>query len=603
MNTEKIAQEKLDRADITDLELLSYDIPELKTNEICTQNDFYYNAQVLKDYCNLKSDYQIKAALEHATYMGSDYYWDADINHNLPAVIMQGIMRKAILEKVTDKEIFSIGTYIQYAKPFYAKEKFNKIKKELGKTLLVFPMHSTHWVNLEFNIKDFIDEIKRISKDFDTVMICMYWKDILKNAHSPYQKEGFKIVSAGHIYNKNFLPRLRTIIELSDLVCSNDVGSYVGQAIALNRPVYLYKQDYSFNSTNKEMDDGSEYDLRLKDKNYIDNFKVFSKYSLEITKEQREFANYLWGVDIKLTPEEMVEYFQKLDMEYDKFLAENKRFKLIKKEKQGDKRKITILGFIKLSYKKKQKKYQSEVVGYRGNYSSWDKALKECKGYSAQNILDKTLESTLKVKNGEAVFERDTYIFDEIQYSYPLLASLFKVAVENNNELDVVDFGGALGSHYFQNKDFLKPIKINSWTVVEQEHYIDIGNEKIADGILNFKKTIEEVENSNVLILSSCIQYLPKPYEWLEKLINHGVKYIIVDRTAFSTENRNRLTIESVKEPIYDATYPAWFLNEKDFLAKFEKDYNKILDFESTIDKVNEIPSVYKGFLFKKKDL
>ena len=356
MNTEKIAQEKLDRADITNLELLSYDIPELKTNEICTQNDFYYNAQVLKDYCNLKSDYQIKAALEHATYMGSDYYWEADVNHNLPAVIMQGTMRKAILEKVTNKEIFSIGTYIQYAKPFYDKEKFNKIKKELGKTLLVFPMHSTHWVNLEFNIKDFIDEIKRISKDFDTVMICMYWKDILKNAHSPYQKEGFKIVSAGHIYNKNFLPRLRTIIELSDLVCSNDVGSYVGQAIALNRPVYLYKQDYSFNSTNKEMDDGSEYDLRLKDKNYIDNFKVFSKYSLEITNEQREFTNYLWGVDIKLTPEEMIEYFKKLDIEYDKFLAENKRFKFIKKEKQGDKRKITILGFIKISYKKKQKK-------------------------------------------------------------------------------------------------------------------------------------------------------------------------------------------------------------------------------------------------------
>ena len=193
---------------------------------------------------------------------------------------------------------------------------------------------------------------------------------------------------------------------------------------------------------------------------------------------------------------------------------------LIKKEKFGNKRKITLFGFIKFSYKMqtKEKIHQKkkESILFLGDYACWEEASAKCKGYYAQNILDKTLESVLKVKNGEAVFERDSFIFDKIQYSYPLLSCLFKVAVENNNELNVLDFGGALGSHYFQNKDILKPIKINSWTVVEQPHYVEAGNEKIADGILNFKYDIDEVEKANTLLLSCvlmavCGAYCMKP--------------------------------------------------------------------------------------------
>lgn len=216
-------------------------------------------------------------------------------------------------------------------------------------------------------------------------------------------------------------------------------------------------------------------------------------------------------------------------------------------------------------------------------------------------ILEKTLDSVMKVKNKEAVFERDSFIFDKIQYSYPLLVGLYKVATECHNMLKVVDFGGALGTHYFQNKDFLNPITIKKWSVVEQEHYINVGNKKIADGILEFKKTIDEVEDANVLILSGVLQYLPNPYEWIDKFINKKYPYILIDRTAFSKENRNRLTLQKVPPVIYDASYPAWFFDETEFLKKFQNQYDILLDFENNIDVVHEIPSVYKGFLFKRK--
>lgn len=260
------------------------------------------------------------------------------------------------------------------------------------------------------------------------------------------------------------------------------------------------------------------------------------------------------------------------------------------------------MAFFNFLKKVNRKTKNEQKYGFFGDYSSWQEVEKLCKGYSDKSILQKTLESTLKVKNGEAVFERDSFIFDKIQYSCGLLASLLKVAVENDNKLKVLDFGGALGSHYFQNKKFLQPIKIEKWTVIEQKHYVDMGKERIADGVLNFAYSIEDVHDADVLILSCVLQYLPDPYEWLEKFISRKVPYIIFDRTAFSTEGCDRLTLQKVPPEIYDAQYPAWFLDKSKVFSMIQKKYELIAEFQDTIDLVKEIPSEYKGALFKLKN-
>jgi putative methyltransferase (TIGR04325 family) len=220
-------------------------------------------------------------------------------------------------------------------------------------------------------------------------------------------------------------------------------------------------------------------------------------------------------------------------------------------------------------------------------------------GYEQSNILEVTLASTLKVKNGEAIFEIDSYIFDDIQYSFGTLTSLLKVAIENKNSLKVLDFGGAFGAHYFQNKEFLKPIKIKKWTVVEQEHYIKVGKEKIADGILDFAYKIDDINDANVLISIGVLQSFKEPYEWLQKFVDKSVPYMIFDRTAFSLENRDRLTLQKVPPEIYDASCPAWFLNERRLFDIIQEKYQLVAAFDDHIDIVKEIPSAYKGFLFK----
>ena len=96
---------------------------------------------------------------------------------------------------------------------------------------------------------------------------------------------------------------------------------------------------------------------------------------------------------------------------------------------------------------------------YKGFYNSWDDALKVSFGYESQLIFEKVKKSALKVRDGKALFERDSVLYYEKIYNWPLLAILFKIASERNNTLDLVDYGGSLGSVYFQHKKFLSCLK------------------------------------------------------------------------------------------------------------------------------------------------
>ncbi len=61
----------------------------------------------------------------------------------------------------------------------------------------------------------------------------------------------------------------------------------------------------------------------------------------------------------------------------------------------------------------------ADAYGLSGDYRSWDEAMTASTGYDSGIILEKTKAALLKVKNGEAAYERDSVLFDEIQYAWP----------------------------------------------------------------------------------------------------------------------------------------------------------------------------------------
>src|ERR1035437_1876797 len=245
--------------------------------------------------------------------------------------------------------------------------------------------------------------------------------------------------------------------------------------------------------------------------------------------------------------------------------------------------------------------------GWFGDYPSWEDAQKDSVGYDSELIFEKVKNSLLKVKNGEAVYERDSVLFDKVDYSWPLLASLLWIAAQKGNYLNIIDFGGSLGSTYFQNRKFLSAVKKLRWNIVEQDNFVNCGKKYFEDEMLKFYYDIGSCmkeTNPSTILFSSSIQYIEKPYDLLANILKNKFEYIIFDLTGFiSNGSRDRLTIQQVPPSIYEATYPCWFLNKEKFLSIFKNNYSLVEKFEGYLGQNikinNRIDAKYLGFIFE----
>ena len=238
--------------------------------------------------------------------------------------------------------------------------------------------------------------------------------------------------------------------------------------------------------------------------------------------------------------------------------------------------------------------------------SSWQETLDLCSGYDNPEILEKCKKALLKVKNGDAVYERDSVIFDEIQYSFGLLSGLLKVALRNKGVLKVLDFGGSLGSTYFQNKLFLENLKV-SWNVVEQSNFVDCGKANFENDILKFHYSFDECllkTSPHVIVVSNVLQYIENIDEVMGKLNLSKVQFIIMDSIAFNENNTEQIVKQTVPNNIYNASYPMHVFVESNFIKKLNN-YSVLTSFDSYCAPktywVDEKTNLYwKGFILEK---
>ncbi len=242
-------------------------------------------------------------------------------------------------------------------------------------------------------------------------------------------------------------------------------------------------------------------------------------------------------------------------------------------------------------------------VRFSGKYASWEEAGRHSIGYDSREIIERVTEAALKVKRGEAVFERDAVLFDEMQYSWPVLAGLMWIAAQRNSRLNIVDFGGSLGSSYFQARKFLAGLQECRWNIVEQKEFVTAGKKYFANNSLRFYENLDECmanEQTDAILLSSVIQYLPQPHGFLADVMQRGFQFILIDRTPFSVDQEDWITIQHVPPSIYPASYPAWILNKDRFKASMGTAYDLIAEYDSP-DTANA-GVVFNGFIYRKKE-
>ncbi len=250
---------------------------------------------------------------------------------------------------------------------------------------------------------------------------------------------------------------------------------------------------------------------------------------------------------------------------------------------------------------------EPEQLSYSGKYHSWQEAQRASGGYDSELILNKVRDALLKVKRGEAVYERDSVLFDEVQYSWPLLAGLLWAASRNGNRLNLIDFGGSLGSSYYQNRTFLAHLPELRWSIVEQHNFVQCGKKNFETEQLKFYHSLDDCmteRHPDTILLCSVLPYLERPYELLQGVVDRGFGTIIVDRTPVLLKGDDRITVQSVPPEIYEASYPAWFLNRTKLCRFLQPSYDLVAEFDAL---AGEIPlkgetAYEKGFIFRKRD-
>lgn len=217
-------------------------------------------------------------------------------------------------------------------------------------------------------------------------------------------------------------------------------------------------------------------------------------------------------------------------------------------------------------------------ICYLGDYDKWEDVAEECEGYDDSVIINKAIWASQKVLNGEAKWERDSFLFYEQKYVYKLCASILKCALQNGNRgVRVLDIGGSLGSTYFQNIKYLTDVNHLEYVVAEQDHYRDYGHEHLENSVLKFissKDNWESQEKFDIILMSASLQYIPEYTEIVDKIKKAGPEYVILDRILIS--DRGRICKETVPEKIYKSSYPVRIFSEKEIKDFFEPEYEMI---------------------------
>ena len=278
---------------------------DLLTPELFSPNDFYGHAALLKQYCGLPREDSLKASIEHALFF-NDYAWEVEMESELPAMLVTSPLRFAPLQKRTKKAIFAIGPMILYAPNALSCEVLDNERKRLGKSLLVMPSHSTHHITAQYDIGSYCRYLEQAAKEFDTVRVCLYWKDVLLGRDKTYREAGFECVTAGHMFDPLFLPRLRSIIECATVVTSNVCGTHVGLCVALNRAHVIAHQQSKEVTAGNQSDIQRDFDAgEYASPQFKEVEKAFSVWTDSISAKQEEIVDHYWGLEEKRTQEEI----------------------------------------------------------------------------------------------------------------------------------------------------------------------------------------------------------------------------------------------------------------------------------------------------------
>ncbi len=146
------------------------------------------------------------------------------------------------------------------------------------------------------------------------------------------------------------------------------------------------------------------------------------------------------------------------------------------------------------------------------------------------------------------------------EFEYPIFTWLNKI-LSQKEHVNIIDFGGGLGQHYFN----FKKVAIHTnftWNVVDVEKIVAYGQEFYKDEkALKFVQDIDLIKNVDVFISCGSMQYV----ENFNFAFSNLPKHILFERLPLQENHKTFVTIQNANSSLN----PQYIFNKDEFLKPF----------------------------------
>jgi putative methyltransferase (TIGR04325 family) len=227
-----------------------------------------------------------------------------------------------------------------------------------------------------------------------------------------------------------------------------------------------------------------------------------------------------------------------------------------------------------------------DQIGLTALFPDWEAARSNAGRYSDEAITERMVAAAQAAFASKGTkFERDGAVFDQPVTPYHLAACLLRIAMANDGRLAIADFGGGLGSSFFQCRQFLSCLNELQWYVVEQPALVRRGRELFEGEELHFRDTLLDISAAaqpQVVLFSGVLQYLDDPYGVLAEAVALNPRAIIVDRNPESDNLEDAFSVQALPRYLGSRRIPCRVFGARSIESALPG-YSRAFDF-STID-------------------
>jgi hypothetical protein len=268
---------------------------------------------VLRRYAGLDDRHALKLTIEHGLPLSS-LVSDLDRKLALPLYLCQSSERAAAVEaQLPDVEAIPLGPLIQYAA---AHERAREPEQS---RLLLFPAHSVRQAHAEYDVTLFLERTAEYRRQFESVAACLYWRDVQLGRAVEYERHGLSIVTAGHMHDPSFLPRLYNLLTSATSIATNEVGTHVVYAAVLDRPVWIVPQRVEYRYEADTPEDELRHAAEFNDAPppYIAELqRLFAEPTVQLSASQRTLAKRLAGHEHCRSSKEIAGFIRRAEVLY-----------------------------------------------------------------------------------------------------------------------------------------------------------------------------------------------------------------------------------------------------------------------------------------------